>query len=661
MPSPTHPQLSSALRLVDLAKLEEDAALAEGKEREELHTELALEYYHLGVPNKAEHYAGLIEEVDALPPETKAQVSFIRAVARQDWEGVLAAYRPHVQDPKSPIHAKACIETAHTLIEIGRYGEVQPLLEPLLEPPGVEQTLPACLLLIEANVCSTPDKDKLIEWASIADALLEKGFRVSLAQDLVYYAYLMQRKGVEALVEPLLRHHESLLDGYSGAGKEEIHFLLDVAEEYKIPGAVRAAGAAYMRNPFPWTERDPKEVSMVFASHEEHEAAYLSIRTSFKPSQIKKRRELWGPMILSSYLTGRWKEALTHIQEHKSEIQSSPELGGAIGIQIDCEYHLGRYREAAHRLEEYGIEDYVAQEDPIMAASAPFIYWALGDAAKAQEAIWATVEINFENPQFRVEFISRTMTELYIREKTQYVDDMLQVMEENSKPGTEWMNLAFNAQAMIDWAFLEGAEIAAERLRLIGELSWYEGIRGMVFAQSGNEELFEKHFNIAWTGLRDEQKPSFLLKRAMYRRRFEKHEKALEDLDLLLREWPDFPLANIALGLKAGILHLELEEDHTDEAQDLLTRAQAFVDKHARSPDEQASGRVAYISTFRGEAPATLMEELERTIMLRLDTPEILRLARRIARSFDSTPEEKTRALEIIREWEKKNLRPLWP
>lgn len=610
---------------------------------------------------RADGLLAAVEGDGTCPLGDFAYVRAFRCELDEDWEGVAATLLHHLDREDSTHRGAMRLRVGEAFLNMNQAKEVATVLEPLLQPPGVPETLEAYLILIEAELQDKADKEKLVEYGSIVDGLLERGHVLDNVVNVVYYANLFDSLGMDGVVEPLLRTHERILDQYVVGDEEDVHFLLAAGEKYKVPSAVRAAARSYASNPFPFRgDPDPEKAAYLFASHEEHEGARLVFLHSYKRSAIDKYPAIWGPLLISSYHAERWKEALALVRKHRTEIRKLPIAAHGDIIRIVCEYYLGRFSEAWQHFEEMGLEEFLSQADFLECAVLVFLCWADGREEAAIKLGREILEARREDKEFIRTFLPRGLTELLLRDRADLMESWMQLFLELSPPGFRIPNLIANGLAAFEWGMPEGVQVIAGMLKEEGEVPMRGMLLGILAAESGDERSAEKLFSSALENVSKDVRGDILLQRALTRRRHFRGTAALEDVDEIVAMGPEYPRRHMALALKAGTLRY-LDEVPKSETEPLLQEALGHVARHASNPDMRAIGEAEISYYFHGTSPDVLLANAKASFDAGLGSTEELRLARRVLMAFDRRVQEEVEATRIRDGWISRYLQPEWP
>ncbi len=661
MPESTH-QSDDLLERIRALEDEQVEALSERLAPQDDRLRATLAIVHLA-RNDRQGAARQIRELQADGTLSGGERAFLESYLFQeegDYEGMEKALRSSLTDPECRWAEQCRLRLAIALIGRQRFSEVEEVLAPLLEPPGTEDSLEAYLLLIQSHVLSGPDKDQLIEWCATVDGLLEKGFRLHGAAEVIWYAVMMEQNGLDGVTEPLLQNHEGLLHSWKGGSAEDVEFLLKAGEKYKVPGAIHAAARGYENSPFPMEEAEVEKASFLLSSHEEHEAARLLIRTSCKPGRIRKRPELWGPLVLACYHAGRWKETLDLLREHRSELTGTRLQDSSILFKTVCEYNLGRFPEARRRMEDYGTDALLRLADPEEAATLVFIYWALGQADAGRElgtrAIDLRPEHEEESAEFRQAFPRILFDEVAIRRREDLVPHCMELTEQAlAEPGLV-ARLLLEAMELMKWGLTEGALEIAAGLEGRGHAGIADMLRAIAAGERGEEAEMEALFESALQKSPKDLHTEVLLYRTSQRRRYGHAEQAMKDIEASLESCSAHLTRAMLLGAKAGLL---ADAERQEEADDLLVEASR---KSPADTDERVPAYFpgAELTFYVGTDADALELKLDTFVEQVPDDMETLRTACSLAGAFDRTPAQEAKAKQIISEWEENYLLPKW-
>ncbi len=601
----------------------------------------------------ADHF---LNEVSGDGTSSLADFAYVRAFRREiegDFTSVVEMLRAHWDHPKATHSGRMRLRAADALLKLRRYDEIRGALGHLLEPPGARETLEAALIYIECLLDAGAEKEKLIEWVSLVDALIERGFRLAEAGNVVYYARLLDQKRIEPPVGPLLRSHEGRLDSYETEEENEILFLLAAGDKHKAPAAVRAAGRSYAKNPFKWPDLDPEKAAYLFASHEEHEAARETIHTCFSKTEIQKNQDLWGPLILESYHSGHWKEALELLRQHRQEISKLPMAAHALLVRAVCEYQLKRYEEALAHFEEFHSQeaDVEASGEEIACQVLALVMLGRMDeiAAKASDLL----RLYGNSPGFADPFLTTVLNELLIRRFDRALEAWLEFLPTILPEETRALTLARLGEVMIDWGWPRGARQIAGTLSGYGEESPEQLLLALAASADGHDDQAERHFAAALEEPAPLDDGTIRLHRARHLRRAGRLVKALEDLERILARQA-FSRRHVAMAMKAGVFREQRVS--APEIDEMLKQAGLVAREQAQSPEEYTLAASEIRQIFHGESPEVLLRRLRHLARRFPGSLEVLRLARFLSHHPRADGELRREAASLEAEWNRENL-----
>lgn len=584
-----------------------------------------------------------------------ADFAYVRAFRREydaDHEAVLSLLVQHLDAPDATHAARMRLRAADALLKLKRPAETPEILTPLLQPPGVPETLEAHLILLQAMLDAKADKEKLIEVTATIDVLMERGFRLSEAGNVVYYARLLDGARIEPPIKPLLTGHDDLLDQYETADPAEIEFLALAGEKHKAPAAVRAAGRSYRQNPFPWKTGDPQQLVYLFSTHEEHEAARAVITTTYPKSRIAKEQELWGPLILATYHSGLWRDTLDMLRNHRAEIARSPFATHSRIVQAVCEYQLHRDDEALAHIRELGPEFFRAA-DGTEAAAEILLLARLGRIGDIGPAFVSALTAGNTDTDFPGVYTSTVLNELLIREHDDALLEWFRVLGANIHEPDRSRLLQQFALVAIEWSKPQAGFLAADQIESASVAAAHL-LRALSATARGDADQTALHFNNAFAAPPSVPREQILMFRARSLRRLGRLTDALAVLDELLTP-SDAPPNPVALAMKAGILRTQGQP--RDAWEPLVRSAGEAALRVARSREEYTVLTFEISQIQEGEDAESLLALARRTERRAPGTVEALRLARRVATAPHATPEIRTAAEQFVANWKAENLK----
>ncbi|CAN5359781.1 hypothetical protein BH09SUM1_BH09SUM1_31640 [soil metagenome] len=583
-----------------------------------------------------------------------ADLAYVRAFSREqegNYGAVVETLAAHLADPRATHPARMRLRVADALLKLRRFDELQSALAPLMEPPGVPETLEAHFVVLEAMLKAGAEKEKLIEHVVMVDALLEKGFRLSDAPNVVYYANLLSTNRIEPPIAAMLNGHAALLDAYETEDRDEMQFLLTAGEKYKAPAAVRAAGRSYAKHPFPWDGIDGDRASYMFSTHEEHEAARQSILFGYPKSRINKSQDLWGPLILTTYHAGRWKETLDILRDHRAEIAQLPLAANAMMLRASCEFQLGRYAEAiatARGMEGKFFDEASGQEGALEALGLA----ALGRTAEIVRAAERAFAAKKDDAEWMNSYATAVLTELMIFEREDALREWLKFLTKILRADMLVGMLHRIGDMAVEWAMPAIALAAADMLQKLNEPARAAVVRGFAAAEQGREVEFEMHMTTALDLLADQGRNNLLFTRARGRWRFGRREEALADLEGIIAT-ADHPRRHVALALRSGILG---ELGRSEESAIASEAALEMVRQRASNPDAATIMLYEIGQVSAGESAESYLTQARSAEQKQKGSVETLRLGRKTMRAFGANAEVRQAAEELVENWKKENL-----
>jgi len=238
------------------------------------------------------------------------------------------------------------LRAAELRIQLGAFARVPDVLAPLLPPPGGADTLEAHLLVLESLARAKVSHERLIEQSSLVDGLLERGFTMREAQNVLDAVQMLSELKIEGLQDRLLESHSGLLEGFRTEDPDELAFLVAEGERRKCGALIRSAARSFEALNIPWETSDPEAAAFQFAHHEEFEAACLVIERTYDADEIRERGDLWGPLLLCAYHAERWAQTLDLITAHFADIDGTPQEASTRLIRAVALHQSGRDADA---------------------------------------------------------------------------------------------------------------------------------------------------------------------------------------------------------------------------------------------------------------------------------------------------------------------------
>lgn len=588
-------------------------------------------------------------------------VAFVRAL-RADLLGekdeIVRELWPHL-DGRDAIHAdKLRLRMADALLDLGRMDEIASVLEPYLEPPGMDQTLEAHLILLQGIITTGGGQERLIEQASLIDTLIERGFRMTHGSTVLFYADYLGVNGIEPLVAPLLKAHGAILEQYITPNPDEMELLLDLGEKHKFPSAVRSAARSYERNPFPWENTDPEKAAYLFASHEEHEAARLSFLNSHDEEALKTDSEVWGPLLLETYLSGRWGETLELLDRHEGDLADHPMSEQALVMRISCLYNLGQFEESILLLDA-NRETFDEKASPEEHAIDIFNHLALGRTDALKERTKASLVKLKSSGEFIDQYIQAILIELMKRNNQSafevWIRTFTGLMGETQR---KTMLLVSVGHMAMEWGCEAAMETCASMLNDMGketEAMIMDAHRAAWFHH--DNDVLEAKYAVILEVVPGNEHPRLLVDRARMRRLTGNLEGAKRDLEAALENPDQMPVHLASAILSSVYRSLGFAREQIEK---LEKRALEWMKSKARSQDEFLGLQSRSLVAFRGDHPESHYNYLKGLQGTHPRSLEVLRLARLLT-TLPGVPEDMVRtAGEVYTKAADEHIKPEW-
>ncbi|MDX2177731.1 MAG: hypothetical protein SF028_14815 [Candidatus Sumerlaeia bacterium] len=313
-------------------------------------------------------------------------------------------------DPDATHGSRMRLRAAECRIKSGQLQTAVDDLQPLLVPPGCDDTLEAHFLALEAMLLSDWEKEKIVEEVSLLDALLERGFRMREGENVLAAADLLARHRIEGVQERLYAAHRHLIEAIRTEDPEEIRHLYAEGAKWKNGGLLIAAARSYEEAPFAWPEEQAEAAAFQFAHHEEFRAAKLLLEATFDEDTVHANGDLWGPLLLCCYHGELWREALGAMERHAEEIAASPQAEGTRLMRAVALHHLGRHAEAAAEFDALG-PALAELAEPHEAAAAVKALRAAGRPEQAAERARALLAAASDRPDWTPYFLNALVNE----------------------------------------------------------------------------------------------------------------------------------------------------------------------------------------------------------------------------------------------------------
>lgn len=584
-----------------------------------------------------------------------ADLAFIRAFRHEiegEYAAIVSELQPHLANLDGSIqNFRLYLRTADAMLKLRAFSSVQEVLEPLTRAPGRTGTLEAMFIILQGMMSTSVDKERLIEHVALIDGLLEKGFRLTESDNVVFYATWLEHHKIEPPIAPLLNAHAAMVEAFRTDNRELITTLLVMGDRHKAACAVRAAGRNYARKPFPIEGIDIERVAYLFSSHEEHEAARQAILLGFPKSRINKNQNLWGPLMLASYYAGRWKETIEVFRDHRDELPRLRFYDNARALKAVCEFQLRRFPEALKSMDELGARFYdhtsgseaVAYFLTVLATSG--VEAAIGNAARA-------FGFKKESPDWLNEYATTALTQLAVHDKAAALDAWFTFLDEVLRPEIRADMLQRIGDMMVEWALPDNAETIAAKLDVMGETHRAALLRAFIACERGNVDDMEKGF-ARTTEITGRTTPEFLLLRARCRRRLGLVDATRADLETLLAD-EKFIRRHAAFAIQEGLLRES--SGPASEIESARQRATDHIRVAARNGDEAAIMNYEMEQLVTGESGLAYLLLAREAYRREPESIEVVRLARKAVRSARAEQWVRDEAGEIQSKWESANL-----
>ncbi len=641
-------QLAEAFRQHDIQRITRLLELDHSLKSDDPLVRLAKAYLCL-VEEKSEEAGKILDDLSSREDfSDSTDLAYIKAFREEkngNLEVVLETLRPFL-DSTEGIHASRIrLRYADMLLKLGRYQEIEPSLGPYLSPPGTNQTLEAHLILLEAMLKTQAKKEVLVEQVSLIDVLLERGFVLEDPSNVIYYAQLCEAHGVEAIVERLIKSHTPLFERYSADLEEEVVYLLEVGNKFKLPSYIRAAGRSYEAKPFKFQDQDPEEIAYLFASHEEHRAARELLLISFSDDELHAKRSLWGPLLLETYHSGLWDEALNIIRKHRSDIQKMEDFSHPMIIRAVCEYQLGDFKKSLKSVKAAG-EEFHRSALPEEAICEPLSHAALGQNEEFVESIQQYIQSSAEQ-QSKNEYLSALINELVIREANSILRVLLENWSRLKLDDPQGASLLGIGDLLLRWGNSEMIVWLSDQFDERGLHQHGHYLREIWDSLTKKQEadIFKKE--IAETREEPVLQSRYNLGRLEALRFHGFHQEAIEFGGELLHSQTSIPQYLIRAHLTGAALDLD-QSDQVNEFRHQL-------ENDLRGMQDWSERRDTYLfevnQIIQGQISDGLERNLRQALSVNEDSVEVLRLARLLQRLCYSRIEQKEFGLLQEADW----------
>lgn len=358
------------------------------------------------------------------------------------------------------------LRAAELRIQLGAYAAVPDLLAPLLPPPGGADTLEAHLLVLESLARARVPHERLIEQSALVDGLLERGFTMREAQNVLDAVQMLSELKIEGLQDRLLESHSGLLEGFRTDDPDELGFLVAEGERRKCGALIRSAARSYEEMDIAWETSDPEAAAFQFAHHEEFEAACLVIERTYDADEIRERGDLWGPLLLCAYHAERWAQTLELIEAHFGEIEGTPQESSTRLIRAVALHQFGRDADAVREFAALP-RDWRNSAAPHEAAAYSKAHSRLGNAAAAAEEFrtWTSA---MEDRSILLQYLNAVLNAALADEDESLFGVVAEFLASRGDLRPEDRLLDIGELALA-WSFPAGANRAATALDAIAE------------------------------------------------------------------------------------------------------------------------------------------------------------------------------------------------
>ncbi|MCC6547202.1 hypothetical protein IT570_08545 [Candidatus Sumerlaeota bacterium] len=599
-----------------------------------------------GRPQQGDGVLATVQGDGSAPLADFAFVRAFRYTIDNNHAAAIQAMMHLLDDPRATHGMLMRLRLADSLIKLGHHDQLRMVLAPFMKPPGNEHTLEAALIIVDSMLRNKIRGDAMIEQVALIDVLLERGFRLSKVENVMYYGELLHTSGVEGVVGRLLGSHGEALDQYTPQTPVEIEFLLTAGDKYKVPVAIHAAARGYARHPFRFAKAEPEAAAYIFSAHEAHRAAREVLPAHFSRSAIKKDATLARTMIILNYYAQQWKETLAMIVEHRDALRD-PELAReAARMRASCEYHLGRYEECLATVKSLG-GDVVGESVEATAAEA-LAALALANDRQFGAAVTSVVRSQKYDSQKLMQYFSEIIHEVALQEKG--LDVLIMFSRAQDKVLANGL-LDMLADQAVRFSWLDGMAAIAAAFEEQGERVRSLYFRGLGAIERGEREsALSCAKGIMETGEDKLQVGSVLKATAL--RRFRQYDDALACCAEILSASPE----NLtALGMSIGILRQMARPDA--EVQAAQHKAMEVINNGARSKEDHDFRRTRVGAAAFSDETHVKVDQMRKLKRDDFDSVETLRLARVVSRAFDARADAVGEARTLEAEWLKKNLR----
>ena len=312
---------------------------------------------------------------------------------------------------------------------------------------------------------SKAPREAVVELASVADALAERGFRLRDGRTTLAVLETLTELKVEGLPERIAQTHADLIETIETSEADELSYLVTAGERFKSGAMVRAAARSFESVDFAWPG-DAEVAAFQFAQHEEFDAARLAIERGFAAAEIAARADLWGPLLLACYHGGEWARALELLDAHDLEIRGSRVEASSRLIRAVCLLHTGETTGAVAAFE--GLPPaWRAEALPHEAACMPMALARAGHTGdvRGEGDRWLAGEARTAE---RAHYLNTLFNEAVARHDAPLFRELVEVVMELPEPGLG-MRLWMLADLAMRWDMPAGADAVAAALDDLGE------------------------------------------------------------------------------------------------------------------------------------------------------------------------------------------------
>ncbi|MCC7390835.1 hypothetical protein IT571_00575 [Candidatus Sumerlaeota bacterium] len=576
-----------------------------------------------------------------------ADFGFVRAFRHtvdNNHAAAIQAMAHLLDDPRATHGSMMRLRLADSLIKLGNHDQLRQVLAPFLQPPGNDHTLEAALIIVDSMIRNKIRGDAMIEQVALIDILLERGFRLTKVENVVFYAELLHNNSVEGVVGNMLGSHADLLDRYIPTEPVEIEFLLTAGDKYKVPAAVRSAGEGYARHPFKFAKVEAESASYLFSAHEQHRAAREVIPAHFSRNAIRKDPALVRSMMILNYYAQEWKEALELIRDNREALRDRELYEEAMRMRASCEYHLGRYSECLDTAKTLGGN--VVGDSPQATAAEALASLALNRPEAFAAAVNRVLAARKYDDETLMHYFSEIVHEVALHE--QRIGILTAFLRTQPKKNSMSV-LDMIADQSVRFSWFDGMDAVSGEYEAHGERIKSLYFKGLRLVEQGREaDALAVADDIA-SDANDRAGIGRTLK-ATVLRRFRRYEEALGVCEELLASLPQSFTTH---GIRIGILNqLGRPKEEVEAAQNAAMNA---INQRSRSREEFDFLRNRVAAAAYSDEVANKVTQMRKLAANDFDAVETLRLARVVGRSFDAEEASRAEASALQAQWIAKN------